>query len=199
MMYNKPYMAEGEDNQPTETPQTPEQTQPASQWQYNADAAAAASAAAPSQTVEWTASEFINHDKGFSWYLALAGLGIVAAAVLYFITRDVVSSVVICLFAIILGVAGARKPRTLTYRLDTKGLSAGNKFHAYGEFKSFALIEEGAFNSITLLPIKRVSLPLSLYVSPEDEPKILEVLGQYLPMQQGGMELTDNLMRRMHF
>lgn len=194
-------MAEGEENQPAEEQQQSAQPQqPASQWQYNPGSTAAPSTPSASQAnVEWTASEFIDHNKGFSWYLALGGFGLVVAALLYLFTRDLVSSVVVCMFAIILGVAGARKPRTLTYRLDAKGLSAGKKFHAYSEFKSFALVEEGAFNSITLLPAKRISLPVSLYVAPDNEQKILEVLGQYLPMQQGGLELTDSLMRRMHF
>ena len=173
--------------------------QPDAGWSYKPDTSPGPAPAAANETVEWTASEFIEHNKGFSWYLALAAIGLVVAGLVYLLTRDLVSSVVICIFALILGIAGARKPNVIAYKLDSRGLSAGRRFRPYSEFKSFALVDEGAFNSITLLPIKRNRLPVNLYLAPDVEHQILEVLGSHLPMQQGGLDITDNLMRRMHF
>jgi hypothetical protein len=162
-------------------------------------AAGSQHAPADSNAVEWTASEFIDHDKGPLWYLALTGLTVLVCAGLYLLTRDIVTIIVVAILAAVLGVAAARKPRIVAYRLDRGGLSIGKSFHPYGDFKSFAVIDEGAFASITLLPLKRFNLPVSVYFSPEDERIILDIIANHLPLQPGALDSIDRLMRNIHF
>jgi hypothetical protein len=200
-LYNDWHMEGGE--------QQPNQGQDQGSWQYKPDGAALAApvempvvnvgASQPLDGVEWTASEFVAHEKGATWYLLLALAGGAAAALIYVITRDIISSVAIMALAVILGIAGARKPRVLTYRLDRTGIMVGPRLHRFAEYKSFALIDEGAFWSVVFLPTKRFAVPLSVYLAPEDEQRVIEVLGSYLPIQQGQMGSVDRLMRRMHF
>jgi hypothetical protein len=195
-------MAEG-DNQPPDN-------QEKGTWKYQPEGSAAPVDTSPpaggskkapvdDNAIEWTASEFIAHDKGISWYLILAGLTLVVSAVLYLFTRDFVSIAAVVALAAILGVAASRKPRIVAYRIDRGGLTVGKQFHPYGNFKSFAVIDEGAFASITLLPLKRFNLPLSLYFSPEDEQEIMDVLAKHLPVQPGALDSVDRLMRNLHF
>ena len=156
-------------------------------------------AASDPDAVEWTASEFISHDKGSNWYVML-GLGTVAATVgIYFITKDIVSVVAILALAIILGYLAGRKPRVLTNRLDGYGITVGQTTHPFEDYKSFAVIDEGAFWSVVFLPAKRFAVPLSLYLAPDDERRVIDVLGQYLPLEQGEMNSVDRAMRRLHF
>jgi hypothetical protein len=149
--------------------------------------------------VEWTASEFIHHDKGPMWYLALAGFTILVCGGLYLLVHDIVTIIVIGILATVMGVAASRKPRIVVYRLDRGGLSVGKSFHPYGDFKSFAVIDEDAFASITLLPLKRFNLPVSVYFSPEDEHIILDIIAKHLPLQPGALDSIDRLMRNIHF
>ncbi len=180
--------------------------EPQSGWQYAPSSGPAntptpnpgPSAPAPGD-VEWTASEFVAHQKGFAWYLGFGGIGLLLAVGIFALTRDIFSVVVIVILSCVLGYATSRQPRVLTYRLDRSGLTIGQKFHPYGEFKSFALINEGAFTSITFAPLKRFMPPLSIYFSPEDEHAIMTALGAHLPMQPAVRDGFDQLMRRVRF
>jgi hypothetical protein len=193
-------MAGGESKQP-------KQDEPG--WEYKpaggevpqaADVSAPDKAAHGSgETVEWTASEFIAHDKSFGWYALFSLAAIALASLLYLLTRDVVSTVGVSIMAIILIVVAGRKPRVLSYRLDGSGLKAGARFHSYGEYKSFAVINEGPFWSLVLLPLKRFSLPQSLYLAPDQEEEIVKVLGDHLPLEQRELGWTDQLMRKIRF
>jgi hypothetical protein len=101
--------------------------------------------------------------------------------------------------AILLGVVAGRKPRVMDYKLDNGGLTIGETFHPYGEFRSFAIMEDGAFLSITFLPLKRFMPPVSVYYSPEDQEKITDVLSHHLPMEMRQRDAVDRFSRRIRF
>jgi len=150
-------------------------------------------------SIEWTASEFVAHDKSFSWYSLLAMGVIVIAAALYLVTRDVFSAVVVLVIGVVLGVAGSRKPKVITYRLDGSGLTAGTKFYAYSDYKCFTMPEEGPFASIVLMPMKRFGIPVSAYLAPDSQQEVLKVLSSYLPLEKGQMGGIDRIMRELRF
>ncbi len=186
--------------------QNPVSGQTDGQWQYAPQGqpvpASLTSSSTPAGSpgeVEWSASEFVAHNKDASWY-AILGLGAVAfAAVIYFFTHDTTSAAIIVLVALLLGISGARKPRVLQYRVNGSGLAIGNKFYSYAEFKSFSVMQEGAFSSIMFLPLKRFMPPLSIYYEPKDEDNIVEVLAYYLPMEARSHDMIDGLIRRIRF
>lgn len=180
-------------------------------WNYKPESVAAKTPADPADatqskskgpadgSVEWSASEFIHHDKGFLWYASFVLLiGLVIAGV-YWLTHDIFSVIGIACLAIILGVVTSRKPRVLDYRLDHTGVTVGQTFYPYAAYKSFAVVEEGPFTSVVFVPMKRLALPLNLYLAPEDEEKAVEVLGRYLPIQRGELSGFDHLMRHARF
>lgn len=151
------------------------------------------------QEVTWTASEFIAHEKGSSWYMALAGGAVLIAAIVYLITKDFVSVAVVVVAGVLLGVYGARQPRQLDYRLDAHGISVGPKQYSYDDFRSFSVVPQGAFSSIDFMPLKRFAPALSIYYAPEDEEKIVTMLSNQLPMEQPRHDIVENLMRRIRF
>lgn len=151
------------------------------------------------QDVEWTASEFVAHNKGMGWYALLALGAILLAAVIYLFTRDIVSAGIILFVALLLGVAAGKKPRILHYQVNDSGLVIGQKFYPYAEFKSFAVMEEGAFSSIMFLPLKRFMPPISIYYDPEDEERIVDVLSYYLPLENRQHDAFDRMIRRIRF
>lgn len=154
---------------------------------------------AAGDVVSWSASEYIAHDKDLSWYAGLGLVAIILAALLYFITRDFVSSFVALFGAFMLGFYGARKPRQLTYELDNQGLTIGEKHYDYIDFKKFSLVPEGAFSSIRFVPHKRFGPPITIYYGPDDEDRIVDVLSAHLPIEEHKIDATDRLMRRIRF
>ena len=155
--------------------------------------------AAQPGAVTWTASEFIAHDKSPAWYFGLAVGAAVAAALIYLLTKDVVSVVVIIVAALVFGSYGARQPRQLQYQIDQRDVTIGDKRYGFDEFKSFSVVPEGAFSSIAFMPLKRFSPIITIYFAPEDEKKILDVLSGTLPYEEPRRDVVDSLMRRIRF
>lgn len=182
-------------------------------WEYKPDGkeaaaipelpgAGAAQGAAPKATndaVSWTASEYIDHARGAGWYLGLILGTIALAAGVYLVTKDYFAAGVIAAVGIIVGIFSTHKPKQVQYSLSSSGLTAGEKSYPLSLFKTFALIREGALSSVNLIPIKRFMPPLSIYFDPADEQKIVTILGEHLPLAEGGLDAVERLSRRLRF
>jgi hypothetical protein len=173
-----------------------ESTQPAA---TPSDQHAEAHQGSPEDEVNWTASEFIAHEKSLNWYLVLAASVLFFTALVFFATRDKITTAVIILAAIIFGVYAARKPRTLSYRLGSAGLLVGEKFYDFNQFRSFVVFHEGVFSSISFMPLKRFMPILTVYYSPEDEQRIMQLLSLRLPMENHGRDAIDRFLHRIRF
>lgn len=149
--------------------------------------------------VSWTASEYIDHAKGPNWFI-MFGLGLAVLVIAtYFVSKDILASVLIGVAGMTFGVFAARQPRVLEYRLSSSGVTIGPKFYSFTEFKSFSVMDEGALQSILLTPLKRFMPPLTIYYAPNDEAMILDKLADYLPVEQREHDLTDRLAKRLRF
>lgn len=194
--------------------QQPTPQEPKSEWEYKTDnkpsdnpevspafppeAQMNSPQSGPSE-VSWTASEYVAHQKSFGWYAMLTLAAITLAAVVYLLTSDVVTAGIIVVVSLIFGFAAGRKPRVLPYRVDERGLSIDKKYFPYSEFKSFSIIQEGAFSSIMFLPLKRFMPPITIYYEPADEDQIAFVLAQHLPMEDRKHDAIDRLVSRIRF
>jgi hypothetical protein len=159
----------------------------------------APTAVQPQTDINWSASEFIDHSKPSGWYGMFIAGAIVGIVAIYFITRDFISVGVLLIFAVVFLVLSKRKPRVLQYGIGPSGIQIGEKLYPMGMFRAFAIIDEGALHSITVLPLKKISPPLNIYFAPDDERTIIEALGSYLPQEQRQQDMVDRLMRRIHF
>lgn len=149
--------------------------------------------------LSWTASEFVSHDKGGAWHAVVIVGGIIASALAWLLTRDIVSAAIIIIAAIMLSVYGARKPRQLQYQVNHDGITIGHKYYAFTQFRSFSVIPEGAFESILFVPLKRLAPPLSIYFDPRDGEAIIELISRYLPHQERRPDAVDRLMSKIRF
>lgn len=149
-------------------------------------------------SIQWTASEFIAHEKSPMWYLSLIAIGAVLAIFSQLVVHDIITTVAIILVTILFVFVASHKPRTLPYRIDDAGVTIGDKTYPYAQFKSFGIVQEGAFSNITLVPLKRFGPPLSIYYPPEEEEKIVQVLSAYMPTSQVKLDLIDRLLKSIH-
>jgi hypothetical protein len=141
----------------------------------------------------------VAHEKSAGWYGALLLVTAIITALIYLITRDVISTSVVIIAAIAFAVLAARQPRQLQYRLDGNGITIGQKHLNYGLFKSFSVVPEGAFSSIVFTPLKRFAPLTTIYYAPEDEDKIVSLLTDRLPFEEHRLDAVDNMMRRIRF
>lgn len=149
--------------------------------------------------ITWTASEFIDHEKRSGWYLTLLAITLASVAVVYLITRDVITAVVLVIIAIIFGVQASRKPRILTYKISDAGLQIEKRNYPFAQFKSFSIIDEGALESITLHPLRRFMTPITIYYPPEQADDIVDAMNYFLPHEEKDLDAIDKLMRRLRF
>ncbi|HET8671627.1 MAG TPA: hypothetical protein VFM05_13685 [Candidatus Saccharimonadales bacterium] len=151
------------------------------------------------EEIVWSASEFVAHQKGAGWFGLLALFALALALIVYILTKDIVSVGIIVFVALLFGVSAARQPRVLHYQLNGAGLTIGQKFYPYHGFKSFTVMQEDAFSSITFVPLKRFMPPISIYYDPEDEERIIEILSRYLPMEHRTRDIVDSFIHRIRF
>jgi len=161
------------------------------------NAGPAAAGADKDTTVTWTASEYIEHQRGVTWYGSLALATLVLAAAIYFLTKDYFATGTIVVLGIIVGAFVGHKPRQVQFELSDSGLRAAEKSYSYNLFKSFAVVREGNLISLNLIPIKRFMPPVSAYFDPKDEQKITNIIGDHLPYEERKPGAVDRLSLRL--
>jgi len=153
----------------------------------------------PSSSVEWSASEYVANPRNASWFLGLIFLSFFASAVIYMISRDVISTIAILFLGLAVGIFSAHKPKVLDYTVDEKGIKIGHKHYAYSTFRSFSILGKAGFGSIYLMPLKRFMPPIEIHFSLVDQESIVSILGDYLPFEERKPDLVDNLFDRLRF
>lgn len=150
-------------------------------------------------SIEWTASEYIAHEKNAGWYVQVMLAAIIIAAVVYLITRDVVSTVVIIFAGIVFAVAAARKPKVVAYRVDHGGLTIGQRYYPFNQFKSFAVMQEGPLAKLVFMPLKRFMPTVDIYVPPENGEAIMQAVSGALPLETRKQGLAETFAHRIRF
>jgi len=174
-------------------------------WQDDAEAEAPAEetrrddqGADDAQTVTWSAEEYVHLDKDWWWYVVfvVVVLGFVAFDVL--VLRSWTFSLLVIVMAVAVVVYIRRPPRTLTYALSGKqGLYVGERLYHLDDFRSFGLIRDNEHHSIMLIPTKRFAPGVSVYFPEDVGEKVVDILGQRLPMQELKLDVIDVLVRKL--
>jgi hypothetical protein len=92
-------------------------------------------------TIKWQAPEFHYREKDVSWYWISVIVAIIILSVSVW-QKNFLFAVFIVIAEILVLVWAGKKPRTLTFSLDEKGLSIdGKKFYPYSTIGAFAISE----------------------------------------------------------
>lgn len=148
--------------------------------------------------ITWTAEEYVHLDKGPWWFIifSVVVLGLIALDVLVLHAWTLSALVVVMAVALIIYIR--RPPRSLTYALSPKqGLYIGQQLRTFDEFKAFGLIQDGEHHSIMLIPRKRFSPGVSVFFPEEAGERIVDILGQRLPMETLKLDVVDSIVRML--
>lgn len=168
-------------------------------FDYKPDAADSPAEKSSGKTVSWSASEYIEHQRGGSWYFLLAVGTAAIAVIIYLWTKDYFATGIIIAAGVILGSVARWKPKQVDYELSSSGLQAGERFYPLKQFKTFSIVHEGHLSSLVLNPLKRFMPPISVFFDEEDEGKIVETIGDHLPMEESSTDRIDRITRRLRF
>lgn len=186
--------------QQQQIPQNQPQIQPQqSGWQFVSDENQSPPSQLQDTQISWTASEFVAYQKTAGWYFLMI-LGMLAlAAIIFAVTQDWISTTSIILIGILFLAFASRKPRTLNYQITKDGIQIGEKLYAFNTLKSFAVIDEGSLHSVMLIPVQRFLPSISIYFDPQEEQKIVEAIGSYLPHEDRKQDAIDRFMHKIRF
>lgn len=188
------------------------QQEPNTSWTYTPDSASSptqenvavqdnSSQPTPEQaeSVSWSGSEFMENYKSPLWFMALGVVLLIISAVIYLISKDIISIVFVIIMGILFAVMATRRPRQLQYYIDDQGVRIGQKSYFFSDYKSFSYHHHGAIGYVNLLPLHRLHNELSIYFPPENERQILDILADYLPNEQRKEDLIDRFTKLIRF
>jgi len=148
--------------------------------------------------INWEAAEYIHMEKGTGWFVVFALVVLAFIALDIFVIKAYTFSVLVVVMAIAIIVYARRPPRSIHYALSpTQGLYVGEKLHQFDEFKAFGMIRDGEHYSIMLIPTKRFATGVSVYFPEELGERIIDLLGQRLPMENLKLDAIDVLVRKL--
>lgn len=150
------------------------------------------------QPITWSAQEYVHLDKGGWWYVLFALVVLGFIAIDFFLLRSWTFTALVIVMAVAVIVYIRRPPRTLTYALSPQqGLYVGEKLYHFDDFKAFGLIRDAEHYSIMLIPRKRFAPGVSVYFPEEAGEKIVDIMGQRLPMEELKLDLIDVVVRKL--
>lgn len=158
-----------------------------------------ASFPANTQPISWTASEYVAHHKSPLWFIGLGLVVSVLALITYFVTSEIITTVVTVVIGLSFGIFGARPPQVLQYSLDEKGLHISGKLYPYERIKSFCIRQEGPIHSVLLIPLQRFMPPISVYYDQADEDKIMNVITAHIPHEEQNPDIVERFMSKIRF
>lgn len=148
--------------------------------------------------ITWNAQEYVHSERSPLWFIifVVVVLGLIAVDV--FLLKSWTFSALVIVMAIALVIYIRRPPRTLTYALSpAQGLYVGERLYHFDDFKSFGLIQDGPHYSIMLIPRKRFAPGVSVYFPDEAGERIVDILGQRLPMETLKLDIVDVIVRKL--
>ena len=104
----------------------------------------------PRESLEWTASSYVNHTKSVTWYSLFVLTLLVVSGLIWLWTKDVVTVVVVIVSALALLYYSNLKPKQVVYKLDYKNIYVNNKIIALKMFHSFNIVRQDSFQYIVL-------------------------------------------------
>lgn len=148
--------------------------------------------------VTWTAQEYVHLDRSPIWFVLFVVVVLGLVAIDIFFLRSWTFSALVVVMAVALMIYIRRPPRTLTYALSpAQGLYVGENLYHFDDFKSFGLIQDDGHYSIMLIPRKRFAPGVSVFFPDDAGERIVDILGQRLPMEELKLDIVDIIVRKL--
>ena len=144
--------------------------------------------------VEWDAQEYVVQEHNVGWFIALAIVTLALAGFsIWFANWTFLAVIVVALIAILARVF--MPPRMIHYAMTSNSITEGTSIHLFSDYKSFAILKEGAHYSAILIPKKRLALQIKVYFPEKNGEEIVDLLGAKLPMTEPKLDFLDKLVK----
>lgn len=173
---------------------TTKETKPARKTVRTVDELSQASAQQVA-AIAWESPEFQEYQRGWPWVIGLVVISFALMAIFY--TQDDYSAMlVVALLAVVTYQMANRRPKTIKFRVDESGFTAGKEVLGWNELKSFWLDEAAPSPHLYLETTHRWHTIRTIHLSKIDPYELQARLQQYLPEHlTRGEALTDMAIR----
>lgn len=107
----------------------------------------------------WSALEYEEKDRSKDWFWAL-GIIVVTSSIAAIIFENYFFAVLLLLSGALLGFFAVKKPDTVTYELNEKGLKIRNRIYPYENIKSFWVQIGENFKPLLFIHSERAFMPI---------------------------------------
>lgn len=146
------------------------------------------------QPISWQAEEYIAHDHGIGWFISLFVIGGILCILSIFL-KWWTFLILIILSVITIMIYALRPPRTISYKLDSEGITEGNTLHEYSKFKAFGIVKDDNHFSAVLIPKQRIGINVKIYFPESNGEAIVDALGARLPMEEVKSDFLDKIVK----
>ena len=148
--------------------------------------------------ISWTAPEFIQYEKGRSWFVMLAIIS-AALVIIALLMQNYLFALIIVMAAFLIYVQAAKRPKEITFMISSEGITIDEKTYPFGEFRSFWIFEEPELRYANLLS-KRLTQPQIHLPLAEQDPQIIRrALIDFIPEKKQEETFSDIIARKIKF
>jgi len=149
--------------------------------------------------IEWQAPEFTMTKKSPDWYWTL-GIVVLTGVIVAFLLGNILLAIFIALGGFTVTLYANRRPRTVDFRITTKGIRIDTKRHPYNSFESFWIDDSNEQEPVLRLnPKKTLAHQTTIPLHDTDLNIVQDFLHNYLPEEEQGKPLVDRAMEFTKF
>lgn len=144
--------------------------------------------------VQWKAREYNERAHNADWFWTVGTIAVVLAiAALFF--DNALLAVLIVVAAVALILQALKKPRSVTFTIDEKGVQVDTKRYRYQDLDSFAMTD-----SYIIIKSKKMLMPyLTIPITDRDRDEAYALLAAYLPEEDYDEPAADRLFEDFGF
>lgn len=149
--------------------------------------------------LKWQAPEYEHRHKSRRWFIimwSIFALLIIRA----FLNKGFIEIVVWLLFAVVLTIYGKREPKTITFAITSKGISAGKHFYSFDELDSFWIFYDPPdTKNISFVLKYHLANHLHIPLGDTNPLKVREILINILPEVEQKETLAEEVFKALRF
>ena len=148
--------------------------------------------------LSWSALEYEEKERGQDWFWAL-GIIVATSSIASIIFENYFFAALLVLSGLLLGFFATKKPGTVAYELNNKGLKIGNRLYPYENIKSFwvQLDTSGETNLKPLLFIHSERAFMPIISIPIDEIIAVKIHSILLERNIAEVEMKEHLSEKI--
>ncbi|MEX0916923.1 MAG: hypothetical protein WDZ90_00120 [Candidatus Paceibacterota bacterium] len=139
------------------------------------------------EPLKWKAPEYEHRDKTSDWFWVL-GIIAVSGAVAAVLFGNVLFGALILIGAFVLAIFAAKKPETVEFEINERGVRIGKKLYPYSTLDHFGIVENANTPKLYLQSTKMLAPHMVILLEGVSEKDVRDRLSKKLPEEDEGEE-----------